>query len=112
MTTSNFHYDYLTRKQVNVIYSAYKKGNVNMTKKQISAMYDLVNERERTVEENKHYLEFSDACNYICNNNYDFAQARIDGLTIKDVVVGYKKHYNRFLKDYVDSPIYEKQIIK
>lgn len=66
-------YRYLTKKQANVIYAAYKCGDVTMSKATINKMYRMVG----VADEN--YGHFDMACDHIINGRLDMAQAELDG---------------------------------
>lgn len=76
-------YSYFTKKQANVIYSNFKRGNVTLTKKQSKMLYDLVGRNERfapmTRAEREARHSFEDAIKCILEGNFELAQACING---------------------------------
>lgn len=76
-------YSYFTKKQANIIYSAFKRGNVTLTKKQSKMLYDLIGRNERfspmSMAERQARHSFEDAVKCILDGKFELAQACIDG---------------------------------
>jgi hypothetical protein len=68
---------YFTRKQAGVIYAANKRGDIHMSRKQVSDMYDTVGDPDAYDDDYRQMVRF------ICDNRYDLAQAVIDGKKVE-----------------------------
>ena len=67
---SRADYVKFTKKQANVVYAAYKRGDVKMTRKQVTHLYNCVGTND---------FKFSGVCSFICEGRLDLAQAILDG---------------------------------
>ena len=72
-------YQHLTKKQANVVYAAYKRGDVSMDKATINRMYRMVGVAGESFD------HFSKACDHIINGRLDMAQAELDGKRTREV---------------------------
>lgn len=75
-----------TRKQAGTLYAAHKSGNILMTRKQIDAMYDLVNcpHKDMSAEQRKLHARLKDALDFVCMDEYELAQDCINGKVKED----------------------------
>ena len=74
-------YEYLTKKQANVVYAAYKRGEVSMDEATINRMYGMVGVAGES------FGHFSQACDHIINGRLEMAQAELDGKDTREVCV-------------------------
>ena len=70
MTFTSADFAVFTRKQANVVYAAYKRGEVKMTSKQVKHLYNCVGTNDFT---------FASVCSFICEGMNELAQAILDG---------------------------------
>ena len=57
------NYSYLTRKQANIIYSAYKQGKLDIKKSIVNKVYDIVGDtRDASVSGGLEVIQFRFAC--------------------------------------------------
>lgn len=84
-------YSYFTKKQANILYSAYKQGKVKLSKKFINDMYNLVSIPDANLSLNDKIFRnhCENAIDHILNGRLDLAQYEIDGFSVhkKYVVV-------------------------
>ena len=88
-----FSYATFTRKQANVIYTAFKRGELTMTRKQTSAMYDLVGKQRVTEAEAKMRGMFERVIGFVFDGNIEMAQALLDGREVRKVYETITKVY-------------------
>ncbi len=67
-----------TRKQANVVYAAHKRGDVKMTRQQVTHLYNCVGTDDFT---------FYGVVQFICEDRYDLAQAVLDGRKVEEYTV-------------------------
>lgn len=75
-----YHNDYtcFTRKQANILYTNVKRGKINMTRKDISNMYNIVGVRD--CNDDRRYI-YERVISAIFDDKFDIAQSILDGET-------------------------------
>ena len=85
-------YAYFTRKQAGIIYSAAKRGTMNVDRKAINRMYNLVECKYENLsyDERDFLCHMSEAIRHLFADRIELAQAEVDGKTVysKPHVVG------------------------
>lgn len=86
-------YSYFTKKQANIIYRAYKLGELQVSKKMISKMYNIVNTvwDDLCYEDKNLRFCLEDAIKWYLEGNVEFAQSCIDGKRPEYKIVRYDK---------------------
>ena len=69
-------FSYTTRKQAGIVYAAYKRGDLRLTRAQVRDLYDSVGEYS-------HYL--TECIGHIIAGRLDMAQAIADGYSVEEV---------------------------
>lgn len=117
METTTTNYAKLTKKQAGIVYSAVKSGKISMTKKDIAAMYDLVDKINVTPKEIGNILRYKEVCGLIVKNNISFAQGVADGGYIYNVEIGTTIRYATAedwfydLGEAIQESIFEEQVL-
>lgn len=75
-------YKHVTRKQANIIYRAFKNGEIACDKKFIGMVYDFVDLRVHEYDDIDFMLRVDEIVRFICKGRQDLAQAIIDGKTV------------------------------
>lgn len=93
----NGNFAYLTRKQANVIYATYKRGDIAMSKAQANEMYDAVGDTENEGA----YAFYKQVLDFIFKKRLDLAQALLDGKQVR-----YDDGYEEvaITQDMLDNP--------
>lgn len=84
---TNFSYSTFTKKQANVLYSAVKRGELEMGKKDIKRMYDLVGKNMLDTDERGFRGQLESAIRHLLDGRIECAQARLDGRKVEKVEV-------------------------
>lgn len=83
----NFSYSTFTKKQANALYSAVKRGELEMDGKNIKRMYDLVGKNTLDTGECIFRGQLESAIRHLFSNRIECAQARLDGKKVEEVRV-------------------------
>lgn len=83
----NFSYSTFTKKQANILYFAVKRGQLEMSKSEISRMYDLVGKNMLDADEATFKGQLTSAISHYLEGRTDCAQARLDGKKVEEVKV-------------------------
>ena len=101
----NFSYSHFTKKQANIIYAAVKRGELEMGKKDINRMYNLVGANTLDNDERKFRGHLERCISQLLEGRTEYAQAELDGNTVRWVeeVVGYAERVATE-DDWFDEP--------
>ena len=82
-------YDYFTQKQANILYRAVKQNKLHMKKSDISKMYNIVGTRDSNLSLDERIFRYhlENAINHYFNDRLEYAQAELDGHTVKQEIV-------------------------
>lgn len=97
-------YEYLTRKQANIVYAAIKSGRIHADKKWINEMYNAVG--NRFDETANMMVAVQKVVNFICENIDEFAQAVIDGKNVEEKYVVVGTHEVRVTEENIDNYLF------
>ena len=104
-------FNYFTRKQANIIYAAIKRGEINMAKRDVNRMYNLVGVRgfNLSVEDCEFLGKLDNVITAIFDSRLDVANGLLNGEKWRKEQVATDKVIDEWLNLFTDElvPIYE-----